>query len=46
MVEEIIVVKDYVKAKLEATRLKNKVVADKRRRVKVFNLRDDVMVFL
>ena len=46
MVEEIIVVKDSVKAKLEATRLKNKVVADKRRRFKVFNLGDDVMVFL
>lgn len=30
MAEEIIVVKDCVKVKLEATGLKNKVVADKR----------------
>ncbi|PNX55320.1 kanadaptin-like protein, partial [Trifolium pratense] len=44
--EEIIAVKDSVKAKLEATGLKNKVVVDKRRRVKVFNVGDDVMVFL
>jgi len=44
--EEIMTVKDSVKAKLEATGLKNKAAADKRRRVKVFNVGDDVMVFL
>ena len=38
--------KDSVKVKLEAIGLKNKVAADKRRRVKVFNVGDDVMVFL
>ena len=46
MAEEIMTVKDFVKAKLEAIGLKNKVAADKRRRVKVFNVGDDVMVFL
>ncbi|MCI92190.1 putative Ty3-gypsy-like retroelement pol polyprotein, partial [Trifolium medium] len=46
MAEEIIAVKDCVKAKLEATGLKNKAALDKRRRVKVFNVGDDVMVFL
>jgi len=39
-------VKDSVKVKLEVIGLKNKVAADKRRRVKVFNVGDDVMVFL
>ena len=46
MAEEIIAVKDFVKSKLEATGLKNKIAADKRRRVKVFNVGDEVMVFL
>jgi hypothetical protein len=46
MAEGIMTVKDSVKAKLEATGLKNKAAADKRRRVKVFNVGDDVMVFL
>jgi len=46
MAEEIIAVKDSVKSKLEATGLKNKIAADKRRRVKVFNVGDEVMVFL
>jgi hypothetical protein len=41
-----VTVKDSIKAKLEATGLKNKVVVDKRRRVRVFNVGDDVMVFL
>nr|ABN05712.1 hypothetical protein MtrDRAFT_AC148396g33v2 [Medicago truncatula] len=40
MAEEIMTVKDSAKAKLEATGLKNKVAADKRRRVKVFNVAD------
>jgi hypothetical protein len=44
--EEIIAVKDFVKSKLEATRSKNKIAADKRRRVNVFNVGDEVMVFL
>jgi hypothetical protein len=46
MAEEILVVKDAVKAKIEATGLKNKVAADKRRKVKVFNVVDEVIVFL
>ena len=46
MAEEIMTVKDSVKTKLEAIGLKIKVAADKRRRVKVFNVGDDVMVFL
>jgi hypothetical protein len=46
MAKEIIVVKDSVKARLEANGLKNKVVVDKRRRAKVFSVGDDVMVFL
>lgn len=43
MGEYIIAVKDSVQAKLEATILKHKVDADKRRRVKVFNVGDDVL---
>ncbi|KAG7586297.1 Integrase catalytic core [Arabidopsis thaliana x Arabidopsis arenosa] len=46
MAEEILAVKEVVKAKLEATGKKNKVAADKRRRFKVFKEGDDVMVFL
>ncbi|CAD5324541.1 unnamed protein product [Arabidopsis thaliana] len=46
MVEEILGVKEVVKTKLETTRKKNKVPADKRRRFKVFKYGDDVMVFL
>ncbi|CAD5318214.1 unnamed protein product [Arabidopsis thaliana] len=46
MAEEILVVKEVVKAKLEATGKKNKVAADKRRRFKVFKEGDDVMVLL
>jgi hypothetical protein len=46
MAEEILAVKDAIKAKLEATGLKNKVVADKRRKVKVFKVGDEVIVFL
>jgi hypothetical protein len=46
MVEDIISLKDSAKAMLEATKLKNKAAADKRIRVKVFNVEDDVMVFL
>ena len=46
MAEEILVVKEVVKTKLETTRKKNKVPADKRRRFKVFKYGDDVMVFL
>ena len=45
MAEEIMTMKDFVKAKFEVTGLKNKVVADKRRSVMVFNV-GDVMVFL
>ncbi|XP_020887735.1 uncharacterized protein LOC110230088 [Arabidopsis lyrata subsp. lyrata] len=46
MAEEILSIKETVKAKLEATRLKNKIAADKHRRIKVFKEGDDVMVFL
>ncbi|CAA7016812.1 unnamed protein product [Microthlaspi erraticum] len=46
MAEEIMATKEAVKAKLEATGQKNKVAADKRRRVKVFKEGDEVMVFL
>jgi len=46
MAEEILAVKEVVKTKLETTRKKNKVAADKRRRFKVFKYGDDVMVFL
>lgn len=46
MTEEIVVVKEVVKAKLDAIGQKNKVFIDKHMRVKVFNVRDDVMVFL
>ncbi|KAG2282923.1 hypothetical protein Bca52824_054143 [Brassica carinata] len=46
MAEEILTVKEAVKAKLEATGQKNKVAADKRRRIKIFKEGDDVMVFL
>lgn len=46
MAKEIIAVKEAVKAKLHATGQKNEDVADKRRRSKVFNVGDEVMVFL
>lgn len=46
MAKDVQAVKDVVKAKLKATGQKNKVVADKRRRVKMFAIGDDVMVFL
>ncbi|XP_058746873.1 uncharacterized protein LOC131619842 [Vicia villosa] len=46
MVEEMVIVKEVVKAKLKAIVQKNKDAANKRRRVKVFNVGDDMMVFL
>lgn len=46
MAKEIVTVKEAVKARLEATGMKNKAAVDKRRRAKVFNVGDDVMVFL
>lgn len=46
MAEDIVAVKEAVKAKLQATRQKNKFAADKHRRAKVFSVGDDVMVFL
>lgn len=46
MAEEIVAVKEAVKAKLQATGQKNKVAAEKHRRAKVFSGGDDVMVFL
>lgn len=46
MAEEILGIKEAGKAKLEATGKKNKVVVDMRRRDKVFQEGDDVMVFL
>ena len=46
MAKEIMTVKDSIKAKLKATRLKNKATADKWRRVKVFNLGDDVIIYI
>ena len=46
LAKEVQSVKEVVKAKLEATGLKNKAAADKHRRVKVFAVGDPVMVFL
>lgn len=46
MVEEILAIKEAVKAKLQDTRQKNKVASDKGRRAKVSSVGDDVMVFL
>ncbi|KAI5396436.1 hypothetical protein KIW84_062592 [Lathyrus oleraceus] len=43
---EIVVVKEVVKSKLEAIGKKNKVVINKVTRVKVFNVGDDVVVYL
>src|ERR1044072_4936142 len=45
MAKEIVNIKEAVKARLEATGQKNKVAADKHRRVKLFKVGDDVMVF-
>ena len=46
MAKENIYMKESVKAKLETTGKKNKVVANKRKRVKIFKEGDDVIVFL
>src|ERR1044072_1790479 len=46
MAKDIVGVREEVKARLGATGKKNKDTADKHRRVKVFQVGDDVMVFL
>ncbi|CAI8597290.1 unnamed protein product [Vicia faba] len=46
MVEELVVVKEGVKAKLEAIEQKNKTNVEKHRKVNVFNVGDDIMAFL
>ncbi|CAL2273298.1 unnamed protein product [Prunus armeniaca] len=46
LVEEVMVVRDEVKHKLEQTNAKYKVAANKHRRVKVFQEGNSVMVFL
>ena len=46
MAKNIVSVREEVKARLEATGQKNKAAADKHRRVKVFQVGDEVMVFL
>lgn len=46
MAKDLQGVKEDVKAKLEAAGQRNKVAADKKRRVKLFEVGDDVMVFL
>ncbi|CAL1389146.1 unnamed protein product [Linum trigynum] len=46
MSHDVQAVKDAVKAKLEATRQKNKAAADAHRHAKVFDVGDSVMVFL
>ncbi|CAI8608973.1 unnamed protein product [Vicia faba] len=44
MVEEMVVLKDVIKAKLEAIGQKNRANADKCRKVKVFNINDNAYV--